>query len=160
MRTVIVRGALAVILGLVTVLARVGPAEAVHLFPLTPFFDPLGHDCAKNLTPDPGTAAGRVSVIGFNFIDSVTGTSTTAIAAGQSVTWKWLADHCHSVTFVPTAGAPQGTQGAPGFQPAQPELVRIGSGDTFTATFSRPGTYAYFCVHHQRVGMTGTVVVA
>lgn len=133
------------------------PAHAVHLFPLTPVFDPLGHDCAKALTADPGTSAGKVSVVGFNFIDAGTRTSTTNISAGQSVTWTWLADHCHSVTFADGSG----TFGAPGFAPPEPQLVRMnGSGKaSFTTSFATPGEYLFFCVHHAKVGMTGRVVV-
>jgi hypothetical protein len=34
----------------------------------------------------------------------------------------------------------------------------IRPGASYTATFQRPGTYEYFCRHHE--GMRGTVVVA
>jgi plastocyanin len=132
------------------------PAHAIHLFPLTPVFDPLGHDCAKNLVADLGTSAATTYVAGFNFIDAESHNSTTTIAAGESVTWKWLADHCHSVTFSPTMG----TVGAAGFMPAQPELVRKnGDADSFTLTFPEAGEFSYLCVHHGSVGMQGTVVV-
>ena len=141
------------------VLLFAAPAGAVHLFPLTPTADPLGHDCAKNLVANPGNAQASVRVAGFNFLDTRTNTSATNISAGQSVAWTWLLDHCHSVTFV----GGRGTQGAEGFMPAgQPQLVRLnGSGkDTFVLAFPEPGTYQYSCVHHASVGMTGTVVVA
>lgn len=131
------------------------PAQAIHLFPLTPAFDPLGHDCAQALGEAPGTAGGDVAVAGFSFIDSESGLATTTVQAGESVTWSWLADHCHSVTF--TDGS--GTAGAPGFAPAQPQLVRHGEGESFTREFPEPGIYGYLCVHHASVGMQGTVVV-
>lgn len=132
------------------------PAHAVHLFPLTPVFDPLGHDCAKGLTPAPAGAAATVDVAGFSFVDRSSNSSATFVVAGESVAWTWLLDHCHSITFADG----RGTIGAAGFQPAQPELVRLGSGDSFTFTFTSPGTYRYLCVHHAAVGMTGVVVVA
>ena len=133
------------------------PAHAIHLFPLTPVFDPLGHDCAKGLTAAPASAAGEVSVVGFNFVDGASGTTTTRINAGQNVAWTWLADHCHSVTF----NNGSGTNGAAGFQPAQPQLVRMNGlgNDTFSLSFLTAGTYFYSCVHHASVGMTGVVVV-
>lgn len=133
------------------------PAQAIHLFPLTPVFDPLGHDCAKALSADPGGSDGRFAVAGFNFINEDDRSSTVTIEAGGAVAWTWAADHCHSVTFA--AGG--GTVGAPGFQPAQPELVRMnGPGSaTFTASFEQPGTYLFSCVHHGSVGMRGQVVV-
>ena len=139
-------------------LVPAAPASAVHLFPLTPSFDPAGHDCAKNLVAAPPGSAATVSVSGFSFTDS-SGDSQTSVVAGQSITWRWGPDHCHSVTF---GGSLGGTSGASGFQPPQPELVRLnGSGrDSFTLRFDQPGTFDYLCVHHASVGMRGRVVVA
>jgi plastocyanin len=133
------------------------PAHAAHVFPLTPVFDPLGHDCAQALSADPGGAAGRFSVVGVKFVSDADQSSTVAIEAGESVTWTWLADHCHSVTFADGSG----TFGAPGFQPAQPELVRMSSaGDaSYSVTFETPGEYQFSCVHHGSIGMTGSVLV-
>ena len=136
------------------------PANAVHLFPLTPTSDPLGHDCAKALTAAPASSSADVQVVGFNFIDQASGASATTVTAGETVAWTWALDHCHSVTFEP--GGPTGTSGSEGFMPeGQPELVRMnGDGnDTFTLTFPSPGEFSYVCVHHGSVGMTGTVTV-
>src|ERR671914_1435748 len=139
-------------------LGPAAPASAVHLFPLTPSFDPAGHDCAKNLVAAPPGSAETVSVSGFSFSDS-SDDSETSVVAGQSITWRWDRDHCHSVTF---GGSLGGTRGASGFQPPQPELVRLnGPGeDSFTVRFDQPGTFEYVCVHHASVGMRGRVVVA
>lgn len=133
-------------------------AEAVHLFPLTPEFDPLGHDCEQNLNETPADPDANVSVVGFNFIDDDTGTSETTVSVGETVNWQWLADHCHSVTFV-SSNAPPSTEGGTTFN--DESLVRMnGAGnDSFTATFEDPGTFSYFCEHHASLGMTGTVVV-
>ena len=143
---------------LTAMLVPAAPASAVHLFPLTPTFDPAGHDCAKNLVPAPPRSAETVGVSGFSFSDS-SRDSETSIVAGQSITWRWGPDHCHSVTF---GGGLGGTRGATGFQPPQPELVRLnGPGnDSFTMRFDQPGTFDYVCVHHASVGMRGRVVVA
>ena len=142
------------------VLASAAPASAVHLFPLTPTFDPAGHDCAKNLVAAPPGSAATVDTSYFSFTDS-SGDSQTSIVAGQSITWRWGPDHCHSVTFDDKSLG--GTSGASGFQPPnQPQLVRLnGAGkDSFTMRFDRPGTFDYVCVHHASVGMRGRVVVA
>jgi plastocyanin len=149
-------GTLAVLVA--AMLVPAAPASAVHLFPLTPSFDPAGHDCAKNLVAAPPGSAATVSVSGFSFSDS-SGDSETSVVAGQSITWRWGPDHCHSVTF---GGSLGGTRGASGFQPPQPELVRLnGPGqDSFTLRFDQPGTFEYVCVHHASVGMRGRVVVA
>lgn len=153
----IVRLFFAVALVLAIGMTATPPAQAIHVFPLTPVFDPLGHDCAKALSADPGTASGRFSVVGVDFVNDADQSSTVAIDAGETVTWTWLADHCHSVTFSDGSG----TVGAPGFQPAQPQLVRMsGGGDaSYSATFDTPGEYLFSCVHHGSIGMTGTVVV-
>ena len=151
-------GMLSLAVAFVLPLSLVTSAHAVHLFPLTPDFDPLGHDCAQHLEEDPADASARVTVVGFNFIDDDTGSSTTEVGVGDAVTWSWLLDHCHSVTF---EDPDLSTQGANGFMPEEPELVRMSDdGDAFTVTFEQPGTYTYICVHHASVGMTGTVVVA
>jgi plastocyanin len=149
-------GTLAVLV--TAMLVPAAPASAVHLFPLTPSFDPAGHDCAKNLVAAPSGSAATVSVSGFSFSDS-SGDSETSVVAGESITWRWGPDHCHSVTFGESVG---GTRGASGFQPPQPELVRLnGPGqDSFTMRFDQPGTFEYLCVHHASVGMRGRVVVA
>lgn len=138
--------------------AAAPPAEAIHLFPLTPVFDPLGHDCEQNLTPAPANPDATVGVVGFNFVDTESGTSTTTISAGETVNWQWLADHCHSVTFVRN-DAPPSTEGSTTFN--DESLVRMdGPGnDSFSATFVDPGTFSYFCEHHASVGMIGKVVV-
>lgn len=144
------------------------PAHAIHLFPITPSFDPTGHDCAKALAAEPTGSDARVLVAGFNFLDqtsldSLRPSTITTISAGETVTWEWLLDHCHSVTFSPPFGDPPqaGTFGAEGFQPPeQPELVRMnGEDDTFSVTFEEPGSFNYLCVHHASLGMAGTVVV-
>jgi plastocyanin len=35
----------------------------------------------------------------------------------------------------------------------------ISAGEVYTRTFNVPGTYRYFCTHHEGGGMVGTVVV-
>ena len=134
------------------------PAGAIHLFPLVPG-DPTG-DCGATLQADPGTSAGHVGVFGFSFKDHHSGTSTSQVKAGDSVTWLWEAAHCHSVTFESdqVAGTDGGQPG--GFDGSEPMLVKPdGAKNTFTATFPAPGTYQYACVHHASLGMVGTVVV-
>jgi plastocyanin len=138
------------------------PVGAIHLFPLFPG-DP-GGDCAQKLAPAPGTSAGQVGVSYFTFDDRTSGSSTTTIKVGQSVTWKWTVPYCHSVNSKtgPAGAQGFGTEGGPpgGFRHDQPQLVRPnGSNDSFTVTFTVPGTYEYYCIHHQSVGMVGKVVV-
>jgi plastocyanin len=139
------------------------PAGAVHLFPLFPG-DP-GGDCGATLSADPGNEATHVSVKGFTFTDEDTNSSTSQVGSGDSVTWRWDLPHCHSVTFKsqPAGAHVVGTDGKkPGnFDGSQPQLTKPnGPDNTFTITFDVPGTYDYYCVHHQSVGMVGQVVVS
>lgn len=134
-------------------------AEAIHLFPLTPVFDPLGHDCEQNLTAAPSDPDATVFVAGFNFVDADTGTSTTSVSTGETVNWQWLADHCHSVRFVSSNAPVPGTEGGTTFN--NENLVRMNGlgNDSFSVTFNQSGTYSFFCEHHAALGMTGAVVV-
>lgn len=81
------------------------------------------------------------------------------IRAGQTVQWRNASIITHSVTddsklAVNPADAVL-PAGAPAFNSGD-----ISAGNIFTYTFHSPGTYKYFCTHHEGMGMVGTVVVA
>jgi len=153
-RKIVLLGASLVTLGMVAF--PVPPAHAIHLFPTLPDgTDPLGHTCGQTLSTAPAAPDAVVHVNGFFFNDSANLLSTTNITAGQSVTWTWDLWHCHSITFSDGSG----TLGGPNAL-NQPQLARPnGDANSFTLTFTTPGTYSYYCVHHASVGMVGTVVV-
>jgi plastocyanin len=65
------------------------------------------------------------------------------VPAGTTVVWVNKGADWHSVAA---------TDGS--FESGQ-----IASGDSFSVTFDKPGTYAYLCKHHARQGMFGTIVV-
>lgn len=141
-----------------------GPtAAAVHLFPNFPG-DPAG-DCGAKLSEAPEEAAANVFAEGFFFVDESDGDNAVEIQSGESVTWEWF-KYCHSVTStsVPKGADSFTTVGGP---PTGPESIHDevqlvkpeGEKNTFTLTFTVPGTYQYQCVHHASVGMTGEVVV-
>jgi plastocyanin len=154
-------------------------AEAVHLFPLVAG-DPAG-DCAPKLSADQGRPGGEVGVGYFSFDDHPSGflgadgygpvvslafPATTTIKVGESVTWRWEVPYCHSIQSgsVPAGAKPFSTDGgagsATGLAKGEDSLVRPdGANNSFTVTFTVPGTYEYACVHHKSVGMVGTVTV-
>lgn len=75
-------------------------------------------------------------------IDNFTfGPKSVTVKAGTTVTWTNQDDIPHTVT-----STAQQFRSKP-----------LDSGDTFTFTFSTPGTYKYFCSLHPQ--MTGTIVV-
>ena len=80
----------------------------------------------------------------LTFVDEASGTSTTTITAGDSVTWVWQSSG-HSTT---RNQSPETWDSGVQFTPF-----------TFTHPFMVPGTYRYHCTPHQVFGMVGTVVV-
>jgi plastocyanin len=86
---------------------------------------------------------------GNNFVDSVSGTSTTTIHVGETVEWQWVAGS-HSTTSGPCPPCNpsglwnSGTTGVAGF--------------SFPHTFPAQGTIPYYCIPHG-AEMTGQVIV-
>ena len=82
---------------------------------------------------------------------------TVNISVGDTVRWTW-AGSGHSVTSGPPCAAdsqycsPNDMNCASG--------VLSNAGTVYTHTFSRSGTYSYFCVAHCFLGMTGVVNVS
>ena len=126
---------------------------------------------------------------GFNLGNASAGTYSfgpkdLTVKAGDSVTW--FSNEFHTVTFNPTPppadfvvakpqanGPPLLTINPKIFFPARPADVYdpaqyynsgvigpgLPNGSTFTLTFDKPGTYAYYCSVHVGLGMKGTVTV-
>jgi plastocyanin len=84
--------------------------------------------------PVPGT--GDISIIDFSY-----GPAVLTVPAGSSVTWVNEGVALHTVT------ARDGSF----------DSGLMATGDSFTRTFTQPGTYEYFCTLHP--GMIGTLVV-
>ena len=82
---------------------------------------------------------------------------TVNISVGDTVRWTW-ATSGHSVTSGPPCVAdsqycsPNDTNCFPGTTSNQ--------GFVYTHTFTEPGTYAYYCIVHCVIGMTGVVNVS
>ena len=78
----------------------------------------------------------RVEVKDYEFLPA-----TLAVPAGTMVTWTNRDDEPHTVTSSEQVFASPG----------------LDAGETFSYTFSTPGTYTYYCKLHPH--MTGTIVV-
>ena len=76
--------------------------------------------------------------------DDTFSAKTVTITAGDTVTWHNDGGR-HNVRFDDGSFT----------MPASPST----SAWTVSRTFNTPGTFTYYCVQHQDVGMTGTVVV-
>ena len=68
------------------------------------------------------------------------------VKVGQTVTWTNSSGTAHTVTAV------EGQQ-----ETFKSQTIR--NGETYVASFSKPGTYKYFCSIHTIDSMSGTVVV-
>ena len=100
-----------------------------------------------------GTAGAQTHVInqsGLNFVDSVSGTNETVIAAGTTVEWQWSFG-LHDVTS--GTGAADPITGAHFFGPLD------AANPAFTHTFNTCGVYPYYCSPHEQFGMTGVIRV-
>ena len=62
-----------------------------------------------------------------------------------------------TVTWVQSGNNPHTTTSYDGLWDSG--LLPGGSGRTFSFTFEEPGTYDYFCIPHEDLGMVGTVTV-
>ena len=85
----------------------------------------------------PAGAGGKtVKVADYKFV-----AKNITISKGTTVTWKWVGQDPHNVTF---HGFHSNTQAK----------------GTFRHTFSKPGTYKYMCtLHGKSFAMHGTIVV-
>ena len=125
-------------------------AEDLPQQAITPVGTPVGTTptptppSAPTPTPTPQTGGTRIVSVGSggnNFVDSISGNSTTTITAGTTVRWSW-ANSTHSTTS--DAGLwDSGEETAP---------------HTFDRVFPSQGTFPYHCTVHGFM-MSGTVVV-
>jgi len=80
------------------------------------------------------------------------------IRAGQTVQWRNTALITHTVTANQAKAANPADasvpEGATAFDSGD-----IPAGEVYSQTFTVPGTYKYFCGHHEGNGMFGTVIV-
>jgi plastocyanin len=100
----------------------------------------------------PGTGGGPVGsvIVGDIFFQSChngTKPAQDTVAVGQMVTWTWTNTGSTSHSVLSTS--------SPSFTSSD---ILTGNGQTYTFTFTQPGTYHYSCAVHGSL-MTGVVVV-
>jgi len=94
---------------------------------------------SQALAPPTGLASGespQVTIDNFTFSPA-----TLTVPSGTTVTWTNQDDMVHTVTEANRLFLSKGLE----------------TGDTYSHTFTTPGTYTYFCALHPR--MTATVIV-
>jgi plastocyanin len=67
------------------------------------------------------------------------------VEPGTTVTWVQSGDNPHTTTSYDGLW--------------DSGMIEGGSGGTFSFTFEEPGTYDYFCIPHESLGMVGSVTV-
>jgi len=83
--------------------------------------------------------------------------ASLTVRAGDAVTWTSNSGAPHRVTRC-TAQACSGDGAGTGAD-AGPASMDLGKGQSYTLTFSKPGTYNYYCSIHGYNTMHGTVTV-
>jgi len=83
---------------------------------------------------------------------------TLTVHVGDTVVWKNGSALSHTVTDVPKLASKTGDATVPkGAKPFNSGY--IDPGQSYSHTFTVPGTYHYFCIPHEATGMTGVVIV-
>ncbi len=84
--------------------------------------------------------------------------STLSIKVGETVEWKNVGNSVHHASSDPsTAVNPAEVSNPPGAKPFDSGFLQ--PGQSYTYTFTVPGTYKYICAPHETSGMLGEVVV-
>lgn len=131
----------------------------------------VGAGCgASSMAPAPGTVNGCG---GGDFVSAASGGGSArvqygdpiglayspkclSIAAGQSVTF--VGDTTQGSNFTAHPLRPGGANGTDPGASGNP-IAAQNSGSTYTVVFPAAGTYGYFCVTHEGMGMYGAVQV-
>jgi plastocyanin len=80
------------------------------------------------------------------------------IRVGETVEWKNIGNSVHHASSDPSEAVnPADVSNPPGAKPFDSGFLQ--PGQSFTYTFTVPGTYKYICAPHETSGMEGEVVV-
>jgi plastocyanin len=140
-------------------------SQAVALFP----YAPGGTHIAAGIATGLATGAPAHSTVNRFLVDANVDDSTVTVPVGTTVTWTNQANNSlHTVTF-PIAGQPLPALPGDPFTPPMGGSTYDGSqvtnsgvlkaGQSYSLTFTKAGTYTYYCLFHDGEGMAGTIVV-
>jgi plastocyanin len=106
-------------------------------------------------TPTASAPAGPV----INLSSLMFHPSTTTVKVGTTITWR----NDEPITHTVTSGRFEGVDKTTGLRSSQDpdgtfNAKLAGKGKTFSFTFTKPGTYTYYCDIHQGMNATITVV--
>jgi plastocyanin len=115
------------------------PETSEVVSPAPPDSGDVGTTLAAGATDAPAGEQVAVAIAGFQFNNG----EPVTVAVGTEVVWTNEDSMDHSVEFDAASGIPTSQD--------------LAQGDTYSFTFTEPGTYSYICGIHPR--MTGTIVV-
>lgn len=138
---------------------------SIQLFPFTPG----GTHVAAGISPGlPGTKPSQSTVMRY-LDDTNTSSNNVTVPVGTTVTWTNQSNNVpHTITFPVLGQSPPG--GSPDQVPPSGGSTYDGSvltnsgvippGKSYSLTFTKAGTYTYYCLFHDGpTGMIGTVTV-
>jgi plastocyanin len=140
-------------------------AQSVAQFPYTPGGTHIAAGISSGLS---GSSPAHATVNRF-LVDTNVDDSTIAVPVGTTVTWTDQSNNAlHTVTF-PVAGQPLPALPGDPFTPPMGGSTYDGTqvtnsgvlkpGQSYSLTFTKAGTYTYYCLFHDGEGMAGTIVV-
>jgi plastocyanin len=103
---------------------------------------------------EPMKGAAAVVDMGFTSFDP----EAVHIHAGQTVEWRNTAFITHNVSDDKSVAADPADASIPAGATAF-NSGDLPAGQVYSVTFTVPGTYKYFCIHHEGHGMLGIVIV-
>ena len=119
--------------------------------------------CSAEAAPSPAapsSAASAATPAGpvINLSSLMFNPSTTTVPVGTTITWR----NDEPITHTVTSGRYEGVDKTTGLRSSQDpdgtfNAKLEGKGKTFSFTFTKPGSYTYYCDIHQ--GMNATIVV-
>lgn len=117
--------------------------------------------CSAQAAPSPTTPTSTASVSAgpvINLSSLMFNPSTSTVPVGTTITWR----NDEPITHTVTSGRYEGVDKTTGLRSAQYpdgtfDAKLEGKGKTFSFTFTKPGSYTYYCDIHQ--GMNATIVV-
>jgi plastocyanin len=117
--------------------------------------------CSAHAVPPATPSAGGSFPAGpvINLSSLMFHPSTTTVKAGTTITWR----NDEAITHTVTSGRFVGVDKTTGLRASQKadgtfNAQLAGKGETFSFTFTKPGTYTYYCDIHQ--GMNATIKVS
>ena len=132
-------------------------------------YAPGGSHIAAGIAPGLASASPAPVTVNRFIVDTNVDDSTITVPAGSTVTWTNQANNSpHTITF-PIAGQPLPALPGDPFTPPMGGSTYDGSqvtnsgviepGQNYSLTFTKAGTYVYYCLFHDQEGMQGTIVV-